>query len=89
MKPQVTERMKWWEIDTREGIFFYPANQFTFADVVQEWKERAFSKPQLISGYGARLSMPGYQDCTEWCVFDTEAEAHQYLEDMYGDDDAE
>lgn len=38
-------------------------------------------------GYGARLSAPGYMDCTEWSVFDTKAEAREYLEDMYGDDE--
>lgn len=40
-------------------------------------------------GYGARLSAPGYLDCTEWCVFDTEKEAEDYLEEMYGDDEDE
>lgn len=40
----------------------------------------------LIRGYGARLSMPGYLDCTEWCVFKTLREARKYLKEMYGDD---
>ena len=30
-----------------------------------------------IKGYGARLSAPGYLDCTEWTVFDTEDEARE------------
>ena len=34
-------------------------------------------------GYGARLSAPGYLDCTEWTVFDTEDEAREYLEENY------
>ena len=38
-------------------------------------------------GYGARLSAPGYLDCTEWTVFDTEEEAREYLEEMYPDDE--
>lgn len=33
--------------------------------------------------WGARLSAPGYTDCTEWCVFDTEKEAHNYLVETY------
>ena len=45
---------------------------------VEEWK--------TIQGYGARLYAPGYMDCTEWTVFDTEEEAEQHLEEMYGDD---
>ena len=35
--------------------------------------------------YGARLSAPGYMDCTEWAVFDTKQEAIDYLEDTFGD----
>lgn len=41
----------------------------------------------LISGYGARLSAPGYLECTDWCVFDTVTEAEQYLKDAYSEDD--
>ncbi len=41
----------------------------------------------IRSGWGARLSAPGYMDCTEWCVFDTEQEARDYLRDELGDDD--
>lgn len=42
---------------------------------------------EIREGYGARLSAPGYLDCTEWIVFDTEQEAQDYLTEMYGDDD--
>ena len=48
---------------------------------VQSW--------ELIQGYGARLSAPGYLDCTPWSVFETEEEAERYLEEMYGDDEEE
>jgi hypothetical protein len=48
---------------------------------VQEWG--------TIRGYGARLSAPGYMDCTEWSIFDTELEAEAYLDDIYGDDEDE
>ena len=41
---------------------------------------------EYAPGYGARLSAPGYLDCTDWCVFDTEQEARDYLDDMYGDE---
>jgi hypothetical protein len=40
-------------------------------------------------GIGARLSAPGYLDCTEWTVFETEREAREYLAEMYGDEDEE
>ena len=47
-------------------------------------------KPQSwenIKGYGARLSAPGYLDCTEWTVFDTKEEAEKYLDEMYPEDE--
>jgi hypothetical protein len=38
-------------------------------------------------GWGARLSAPGYLDCTEWSVFDTEEEARESVAEMYGEDE--
>jgi hypothetical protein len=46
---------------------------------IQEW--------ETIRGYGARLSAPGYLDCTEWTVFDTAEEAQAYLDDTYEDEE--
>lgn len=40
-------------------------------------------------GFGARLSAPGYMDCTPWTVFDTEKEAREYLADLEGVDQLE
>lgn len=38
------------------------------------------------AGYFARLSAPGYLDCTEWNgPFETELEAEEYLVEMYGE----
>jgi len=34
-------------------------------------------------GYGVRLSAPGYMDCTEWSVFDTEAECRDHLAEFW------
>ena len=48
---------------------------------IREW--------ETIRGFGARLSAPGYLDCTIWSVFDTVEEAEKYLEDFYGDDEFE
>ena len=33
----------------------------------------------------ARLSAPGYMDCTDWSAFGTREEAEEYLIDMYDD----
>lgn len=41
---------------------------------------------EVIEGWGARLSAPGYMDCTEWVVLPTEEEAKEYLLDAYGED---
>lgn len=46
--------------------------------------------PVLHRGkYIARLSAPGYMDCTEWSMHDTMKAAEEYLVEMYddGDDD--
>jgi hypothetical protein len=43
----------------------------------------------VTKGFGARMSASGYMDCTEWSVFETEAEAVEYLEDYYGDEEDE
>lgn len=46
-----------------------------------------------VSGYFARLSAPGYMDCTDWGgPFDSTREAEEYLAETYGsdlDDDAD
>ena len=34
-------------------------------------------------GYGVRLSAPGYLDCTEWSVFDSEAECKDHLAEFW------
>jgi hypothetical protein len=41
----------------------------------------------IVEGFGARLSAPGYLDCTEWTVFDTEDEARAYLDEYYPEDE--
>jgi|SRR6185369_4219760 len=37
-------------------------------------------------GFIARLSAPGYMDCTDWSAFETADEAAEYLIEMYGDE---
>jgi len=46
---------------------------------IQEW--------ETIRGHGARLSAPGYLDCTEWTVFDTVKECEEYLDENYPEDE--
>lgn len=37
-------------------------------------------------GFGARLSAPGYLDCTEWSFHEKEFDAHEHLRDTYFND---
>jgi hypothetical protein len=41
------------------------------------------------SGYLARMSAPGYLDCTSWELFSTADEASAYLDETYSDDEGE
>ena len=42
---------------------------------------------EVKTGWLARLSAPGYLDCTDWSAHDTEEEARDYLVEMYGDEE--
>lgn len=37
---------------------------------------------ERVSGWGARLSAPGYMDATEWSVFSTKRDALAYLREI-------
>lgn len=85
MQQYVTDRLKWYQADTREGICSVPCGEFSLEQCADMW-DVEIEEIETKKGYGARLSAPGYMDCTEWTVFDTEQEAKDYLEEMYGDD---
>ena len=78
---------EWWEIDTDGGVFYAPRWNMSKDDVFNDFPSGSITTIGTVSGYGARLSAPGYLDCTEWTVFGTEAEAHQFLEDFYPEDE--
>ena len=85
MKPQV-EKGDWWIVeDDRCEVFIYPHSHFNEA-WVREQHPKTYSLELRTGKYGARMSAPGYLDCTDWTLFDTEEEAMEYLEEMYGDD---
>jgi hypothetical protein len=86
MEQQIVGPCDWWEADTREGIFFIPQSDFS-KDFVIEQYDIDESDVTTRHGFGARMSAPGYMDCTEWCVFDTEREAEAYLAEYYEDDE--
>lgn len=85
MQPQVVQD-DWYDVDTTHGNTFIQldivgkdASKGDFADYI----EGEYIDHETISGWGARLSAPGYMDCTDWCVFDTEEEAKEYLREQY------
>lgn len=69
MQPEITDLIAW-ERDS-EGMV-YPAGTIDQDLVVDRF-----------AGYGARLSAPGFMDCTDWCVLSTVSEARHYLVDNY------
>lgn len=85
MQPQI-QFGDWWEIETEsEGMVLLPAEGETEESLRRYYPEAEFT---LLEGqYGVRLSAPGYMDCTEWTVHDTEQLAKDALKEMYEDDE--
>lgn len=73
MEPEIVEG-DWWQIETREGTEWLPADIAPPGDALSV---------QCVHGWGCRLSMPGYMDCTDWTVADTYDEARGALIDMF------
>jgi hypothetical protein len=94
MEPQIVES-DWYEVETTAGTWFVPADLCTVdldeeepdLSPLQDYVEGRPMHAELRHGFGARLSAPGYMDCTEWAVFDTEDEAQAYLDENYPDED--
>lgn len=93
MKPQVVFD-EWWEVETDDGTVFIPFDligdnpiPIDFLKYIESDKPPAPDAYEIVNGYGARLSAPGYLDCTEWTVFDTENQARQHLKEMYDVDE--
>ena len=87
---EITEKERWIKVDGTHGVFYYlfddvPSKNglFDFTDMYTGEIE----SHEVVDGYGARLSAPGYLDCTDWNVFDTEEEAIKDLIDNFGDMD--
>lgn len=101
MQRQVTKQMEWIQLEGSNGMTFIPredaptiglnVGECTDEDEpvsrFEEYYEGEIYDVSVIVGYGARLSAPGYMDCTEWSVFDTAEEAEKYLEETYGEED--
>ena len=102
MQPQITDKQKWYIVDTSEGTQCVPllhcgyigpheieecADNGDTPDKLKDYIEGTFFGAELVVGYGARLAAHGYIDQTEWTVFNTVAQAARYLLDLYYDMD--
>lgn len=93
MKREIIGPEKWLKGDAMDGgTQFVQASMFSKSQFA---KELGYKRPDLfcgeigdferieeVYGYGARLSAPGYLDCTDWVVFPSEEEANDYLLDL-------
>lgn len=96
MLPRI-ELADWYEIDTTAGTDWLPADLLpsTMLDgetsddpaFLAKFSDYCEGTPQLVTmrrhWYGARLSAPGYLDCTEWSVFASMQEARAFLRDFH------
>jgi hypothetical protein len=93
MQAQIVGPQDWWEVETNQGTSWVQCEDVGYKDDVTAVKLLDFlpethdtddiMRWEFKSGYGARLSAPGYLDCTEWTVFDTEDEAREHLYEMW------
>lgn len=101
MQKQVTDKQNWLQVETTHGTEIIPAefvssvsncdeenveNMPAWFNLVQQYTEGEPQSWEWVRGHGARMSAPGYMDCTDWTVFDTVAEAESYLEEYYGEE---
>jgi hypothetical protein len=59
----------------------FDLSEITLNEALGKYYDGRVTESHLHEGFGARMSAPGYMDCTEWAVFDTEAEAKSYLDE--------
>lgn len=68
----------------------YPRLFAALCEAVRDYTEiTGIYNITLEERYGARVSTPGYTDCTAWVVFATAEEAQEYLNEYYPNDDEE
>ena len=97
MQPQIY-RDSFFRVETSIGTEIVPSDVIgrtvgTAAEAFSNYCEGTINDPdecvECEHGWLARLSAPGYMDCTDWTAHKTEQEAREYLDEMYGDDDGE
>lgn len=97
MQPQLTTRQLWVMIDGPQGTEFIQGDLIDLSTIKSFDSDKLVPLPESISmyaenrfiysldiikGYGIRLSMPGYLDCTPWSVYSTKNEAINALKEL-------
>ena len=86
MKPEIIEG-NWYKVETSDGTWWVPDDCVgNVIEDIQEFESYVEGIPQSYEkqhGFGARLSAPGFNDKTEWCVFKTEPEAVDHLCEVF------
>jgi len=99
MQPEITEKQYWYVIDGPHGTEYVPCEMvpyhdvFTFGnrspipDALRPYCENAEAYSiTRIYGYGVRLTMPGFLDCTDWTVYTNKREAIKAARELMRDD---
>ena len=84
----------YFEVDTTHGTEIVPTDAcgHTMTTVAEALRmpdyevDSWYAECPVKEGWLARLSAPGYLDCTDWSAFETETEAREFLEEFYGED---
>ena len=92
MRPVITQG-EYFSVETSIGTEIIPADLISLENCtdgeLREYLEGDSVSPDGVSyrlyGYLARMSDPGYMDCTDWAAFDSEQSAREYLVSMYGE----
>ncbi len=73
--------------ETTSGVEVFPADAVGLNESYADYTTGTIASVELVTGWFARLSAPGYMDCTEWSgPFPSEEAALAHLEEMYGED---
>ena len=94
MEPEIIG-CDYWEVSANHGETHYvpcdvesdPAELADYVDGTIDLDDDGKPIAERKTGFLARLSAPGYMDCTDWTAHDTEDEARAYLAETFGDDD--
>jgi hypothetical protein len=95
MKPEISQDDVW-QIETDDGstehVPFSVCPEGTI-DALTEYVDGTIDPDvpieRLRKRWIARMSAPGYMDCTDWTVHDSREDAEDYLIETYDDEDAE